>query len=837
MPVGRIDTAEGMRTLLFLLALTLMTTFEAAHAASPSGDILTLRTRTAVFGVDARGAFSTLAIRGQGDYLAAGQPAPLLSVSVDGKLVAPDRATWDAKSRRLTLRYDAAGVTATLAAEAKPTHVVYKVVGLEPAGRAELAVWGPFPTRIRGIVGETVGVVRDGAVAIGLQSLNPKTIGGYPDHANDDDQGFGGDDNGAYANLPAELTKEQGWRGATARPMPYGSLLQAYCRDRSRARTIANWGSDRYVAPALQDGGIVGSAIALFACPAAKALDAIGIIEVAEGLPHPMIDGVWGKESPGATASYLIVDFSEENVDRAIEMTRRAGLKYLYHSSPFAAWGHFQLKPELFPHGWDGLKACVDKARAAGIRIGFHTLSNFITPNDPYVTPVPDPRLARVGTGELAAAIDANQTEIPVTAPELFAKPSALNAVMIDHELIKYTAVSAQPPWRLTGCQRGAWGAHAADHAQTASVARLADHSYNVFLGDAALSREVAQNIARLFNHVGALQTSFDGLEGNQSTGLGEYGRTLFVQAWYDALSPELKGHVINDASNPGHYNWHINTRMNWGEPWYAGFRESQTLYRFKNQVYFERNFMPHMLGWFALRPDTSIEDAEWLLARAAGFDAGFTIAASLASTAQLAADPASAETSKRYGAILAILEAVRQWETARMSGAFPAQVKALLRDNAREFHLEPVGKSGWNLYEAHGRRFTADLAQGATAGFDFQTADAEQPLLWTIHSTAKEPVRDLKVLLNGRQAVALKGLELPPGASVRYSGGADAVIYDSAWKELARVPVDTHAARLGAGSHRLELNWADGPLAGNLKIEARTLAPAIRLQGKARKP
>ena len=83
-----------------------------------------------------------------------------------------------------------------------------------------------------------------------------------------------------------------------------------------------------------------------------------------------------------ANCSYLIVDFSEDNVDRAIEMTRRAGLKYLYHSSPFETWGHFELKPNLFPHGWDGLRACVEKARKAGVRVGFHTLSNFITPND-----------------------------------------------------------------------------------------------------------------------------------------------------------------------------------------------------------------------------------------------------------------------------------------------------------------------------------------------------------------------------------------------------------------------------------------------------------------------
>ena len=232
------------------------------------------------------------------------------------------------------------------------------------------------------------------------------------------------------------------------------------------------------------------------------------------------------------------------------------------------------------------------------------------------------------------------------------------------------------------------------------------DHGYKVFLTDADLTQEVARNIAKLCNHAGTLQISLDGLEGNWSTGMGQYGRTLFTKAWYDALAPELRGQ-INDASNPGHFNWHIYTRMNWGEPWYAGFRESQTLYRFKNQLHFERNLMPHMLGWFALRPDTSIEDAEWLLARAAGFDAGFALAASLASTAQLAADPNSADAAKQFGATLAILEAIKQWETARMAGAFPPEVKAALRDNAREFHLEPVSAGGWNLYAAHTERFT----------------------------------------------------------------------------------------------------------------------------------
>jgi hypothetical protein len=431
-------------------------------------------------------------------------------------------------------------------------------------------------------------------------------------------------------------------------------------------------------------------------------------------------------------------------------MTRRAGLKYLYHSSPFETWGHFKLKPDLFPNGWDGLRACVEKARKAGVRIGFHTLSNFITPNDPYITPKPDHRLARIGESALTTNLDDARKEVPVSAPDCFRKQTDLNAVVIGDELIRHGSVSAEAPWRLLDCQRGAGGTHASAHAAGEVVAKLMDHGYKVFLTDAELTREVARNIAKLCNHAGTLQISLDGLEGNWSTGMGQYGRTLFTQAWYDALLPELRGQ-IDDASNPGHFNWHVYTRMNWGEPWYAGFRESQTLYRFKNQLHFERNLMPHMLGWFALRPETSIEDAEWLLARAAGFDAGFALATSLASSAQLAADANSADAAKRFGATVAILDAVKQWETARTARAFPPEVKAALRDNAREFHLEPVSEGHWNLFAAYTERFTHDAARREATQYAFQNPHAAQPLQWVVRCEGKQPVTGVTIEINGK--------------------------------------------------------------------------------------
>ena len=107
---------------------------------------------------------------------------------------------------------------------------------------------------------------------------------------------------------------------------------------------------------------------------------------------------------------------------------------------------------------------------------------------------------------------------------------------------------------------------------------------------------------------------------------MGNYGEILFTKTWWDNLNEDEKSQMIIDASRTSHFFWHIYSRMNWGEPWYAGFRESQTEYRIKNQKYFQRNLMPGMLGWFSMRNNTPVEDIEWMLARSAGYNAGYAV-------------------------------------------------------------------------------------------------------------------------------------------------------------------------------------------------------------------
>jgi len=66
-------------------------------------------------------------------------------------------------------------------------------------------------------------------------------------------------------------------------------------------------------------------------------------------------------------------------------------------------------------------------------------------------------------------------------------------------------------------------------------------------------------------------------------------------------FEPPLKHPVVFGSSRAAHYSWHMDDYLNRGEPWYGGFRESQSDYRIDNQKFYENNYLPNMLGWFLI--------------------------------------------------------------------------------------------------------------------------------------------------------------------------------------------------------------------------------------------
>jgi hypothetical protein len=727
-------------------------------------------------------------LREQQEYFAENQPAPLLSVDLGTRVEQPAGMVFTGAGQELKLTYAGGTITATVEVKAHATHLTFELTQLSGA-TPEQVLWGPFPTTIRETIGETVGVARNARFAFGIQGLNLKTSAG-------------------------------------AGAAEFGSILRGKTKNRTRERITSSGDVKTVTVPAMTgpDAALEGSRIALFGCRAGEALDVIGRIEVAEGLPHPTLDGVWAKVSPEATRSYLIIAFDTKNLDEVLEIAGRAGLGYIYHMDPFKSWGHFELAPGGFPEGVESLRQCVERAKAVGVRVGVHTLSNFIHPHDPYVSPVPDPRLVCAGSSRLTAAVDETVTTIPIALPEPFRHRQSLSTAVLGQELIRYEAVSEKEPWMLLGCKRGSFRTMAATHPADAAIGKLWDHPYQVFFPNLELQDEITTRLIELFNRTGLRQISFDGLEGCQVTGEGDYAEARFVKKCYDGWKRE----VISDSSQLKHYTWHIHTRMNWGEPWGKAMREGMPEYRFKNQDYFRRNLLPPMLGWFQIQPAsadleaTTLDDVEWVLAKCVGFDAG-------------CAWVTSVETLKRLGEANAILDAIRQWDRARHLKAFSQEQQARMRDANNEFHLEARGESRWQLAPvAFSPRFLhrpvpTETQPAAAAPWEVENRFGEQPLRFVLRVVVDKAGAEDGYVANPTFVVGEQAVTFPTRVAPRQylvcEGDGQGQLYSDDWRLLATVKPSDVVPTLQAGHRQIRFRCATmGGLRPRVEIRFKTV-------------
>lgn len=546
---------------------------------------------------------------------------------------------------------------------------------------------GPIVTKLNDVVGDVIGVVQGEDAAIGIQALNIKTLAGFPPelsshiiHINKE----------STSSLTVGNTE---YHTSVAYSMPFGSVLQLFCENRKKDRIKSVWYAENCIpAPMLEgeDADIRGCKFALFACSRTDALNTIGKIEVEEDLPHPTLDGEWLKTSRKAVSSYLIGEFGIQNINTLIDYAKKGGFSFLYHPHPFETWGHFDLRKDQFPEGDFSLKECTDKAAAQGIKIGLHTLTNFTTTNDTYVTPIPDKGLQTMLPGILENNITKTQTEISIHGLGGLEYVSTLNCIRIEDELIQFSEyeVISENNFILTNCIRGIFDTIPSFHEKGCKVYKLADHPYHTFFPDIKLQDKYSDRIAELFNLTNIKQISFDGLEGCEWTGEGEYAINRFCMRCYEKFNHL----VLNDASRLHHFLWHMNTRMNWGEPWGEEMRTGQVEGRMKNQEFFRKNLFPRMLGWFLIRKaDRKFEastllDVEWALSEAAGFDAGFAITT-------------SCSVLDTIGTTDEILDAIKNWELLRFENRFDDELKELLKKPETEWHLEKIDETYYKLY------------------------------------------------------------------------------------------------------------------------------------------
>lgn len=699
-------------------------------------DLKTYQTKVSI---DDKGFYKSILVSGK-EILSDGQ-YPILSAAKNGLLVLPKSLQVNGDIFSLTMED---GEKILLKVSQTPVAIVYEIVSINKSYQA--VVFGPLKVNLNEVVGEIVGVAQQNDIAFGVQSLHIKTNGGIPQElAEKYSKAFnykGDNTDLSVASIP--------FYNLAAVDAKTGTVFQLSARNRENQefRKVQQIKNSLTLPIKGPDAKIEGAKIALFGGLRSDILKRIGKIELEQGLPHPMINGEWDKISRAAMGSYLISDFSEDDFDFVLEKTKMAGFKNIYHTDPFATWGHFNWKPSFVKNGDEGVKQLVERAKAKGIHVGIHTLTNFLTTTDAYVTPIPSKKLLKQGVLTLVSDLDSNRTDIEILKSDLFEMPLSLNALQIEDELItfgKYEVVGDKIV--LTKCTRGAFGTRKAVHSKQNPLYKLWDYPYKTLFPDLELQDEFAQRLAEIFNKTGIKQISFDGLEGSMYTGHDYYATAKFITEYYNNLKD--KSDLINDASRLDHYLWHIHTRMNWGEPWGEAMRQGQVENRIKNQEYFKRNLFPRMLGWFLVRTAerkfeaTTLEDLEWALSESAGFDAGYAMTINM-------------KTLRNHGQIDKLLEAMKNWDKLRAVKAFSANQMERLKDPSTEWHLQKVDEKNYLLHPLYiSKPFTCDLA-GMQPG---QPGGAD----WSWYSP-KESTFSIRLKVEGDGAISNPSFTTPKG-------------------------------------------------------------------------
>ncbi len=452
-------------------------------------------------------------------------------------------------------------------------------------------------------------------------------------------------------------------------------------------------------ARAYREYGLEGAKVAVIGVPTGapepeqRLLDAIEIVELGQGLPHPMVDGVWLKRAPRRLDSYLMVyGITPANIDAVIEFAKGGfGCIELdcWRSTP-----HYEPNLKLFPDGFDGMRRVADKIHAAGLQVGLHVMSGMVgwgPKTDPYIVPKADPRLLQDRRTTLSAALDDKATEVGV-ADATTGWP-ALGDLYIEGEIIRYTKLGAKG---FSACQRGLHGTTISAHPAGAPVGRLVncwqEHvAGTVYCPDVntTMIDEICGYIARAFDAMSCDMSYFDAGEEllKQPPAWRNQGRiALGVQA-------RVKKPVFIGGNAPySHLSWHVLTRgAPHFDPIYYGRREYTMRFKGTAPAGWKDHLLDGDVGWFqphthGLVTDAVTPDELMLLClKAVGHGAPVSI---LVGADHLYANKRMPE----------MLEIIRTCDELKRRNYFSPSARAALVKPRAEHQLERADDGGWDL-------------------------------------------------------------------------------------------------------------------------------------------
>ena len=559
--------------------------------------------------------------------------------------------------------------------------------------------------------------------------------------------------------------------------------------------------------------GIEPAAFGVIACPEADRFEAIARFEVAAGLPSPRPGGVWGKKSPWVKQSYFFLhDFRESQFDEALAMARRSGLSMILFDQ--ASWalgsGHYQINRERFPDGLEGLKQTLQRFKDAGFRVGLHLLPTLIYPPDPYLVPVPDPRLVTGTSATLAADIDAQATILPLeAAPKKFPVEDCGygrgDVLRVGDELIFYGDLSLEPPFGFVECRRGHFGTKPSAHKKGDRVVHLVRAFGKPMIDmDTSLLDEVAGHFAKVANTCDIDMIYYDGsclLQGDHRYYIARLHKTF-----YDKLQNK---DMLLQASNLNHYSWHMMSRHASadGHGDLKGYLEERSGWMERCL----RDVIPQDIGWYKVYDVNSTPDQyEYVLGATIGYDSSMSFQMSCDATAK---HPFTGE----------ILDLIARYEKLRLSGRVSETMRQRLRidsvlagnktpadrakllDRRREYRL--MGPEGHEYFQ----RLVCEpwhemkTSEAKNAAWTVRVSDPQTRIGVQIHAQTG-PGLDNQTLVDpfvevGGKRWEWKG-ELRAGQYVFFWPGEPVTRYGLPLKQPERLPENAASVTLPVGEH-----------------------------------
>jgi hypothetical protein len=226
------------------------------------------------------------------------------------------------------------------------------------------------------------------------------------------------------------------------------------------------------------------------------------------------------------------------------------------------------------------------------------------------------------------------------------------------------------------------------------------------------------------------------------------------------------------------------------------------------------------MLGWYLLRPTTSLSDIEWMLARGAGYNAGFALATNLEA---LRGNPHTGE----------ILDAIREWETVRNSHAFSEEQRRRMKDPKSEFHLSKINEDKWDLFPFHkSDEFRWEISHDTTVTMEFINPDKDQPVQFIMRilgdsGTVINPEFRIDTTLSFAFTREFKVNE-----TLLCEGVPEARVYDKKGMQLATVRCSRDIPLIGSGKHQIEFSCMySGGLPASVILQFKTIGTPERIE------